>query len=150
MFWRKHEEATSVFTSEFDLMREEREEARKKKVKDDADAVQRSLSYEPPVRVVKGKYNDFLEVESPFAGKSCVPLHLISATSIRYAVASLRYFSLQNSPSDIATLVIEMQSGTKHDVKVEVASAELLLEAINKIWQQPSAALAGTGDTHGN
>ncbi len=138
MFWKKSKESPFVFTSEFDIMREQREEDRKRKAKEDEYAVQRSLSYEPPVRVVKGKYNDFLEVGSLFGPKACVPLHLIAATSIRYDTASIRYYSPMNSPSDIAFLVIEMLSGSKHSVKVEVASAELLLEAVNKVWRAPA------------
>ncbi|SDE61249.1 hypothetical protein M8C82_16980 [Agrobacterium pusense] len=148
MFWKKREKSAITLKSEYELMREEREEMQKKKMKEDADAVQRSLSYEPPVRVVKGKYNDFLEVASPFGRKVCVPIHLISATSIRYVPASLRFYSPMNSPSDIASIIIEMSSGTKHDVSVEVSCVELLLESVNRVWQQPAAALASTGGEH--
>ena len=142
MFWTKQEKYTEVLTSDVQLRRDQYEEMRKQQAKEDADAVQRSLSYEPPVRVVKGKYNEFLEV-GPFNGKmACVPLHLIAGVTIQYAISSLRYYSPKTNPSDIASLVIEMESGTKHAVSVEVACAELLLEAVNQVWREPYAAPA--------
>ena len=117
-----------------DESRKRFEEAMEQKRRQDADAIQRSLSYEPPVRVIKGKHNEFIEVTSTHGPTLCVPLGLIAGTSFRrrrYGVYNIE----SDSPSDISHVVVEMASGTKHSVAVETASGELLLAAINAIWR---------------
>jgi len=120
---------------EVDARRAEWKERREQEARDDIAATQRALDYEPPVRVIKGKHNEFLEVGPRYGATLCVPLSLIQHVSIVYQSGSFYSGPARRNPSALARLVVEMASGAKHEVSVEVASADLLLDAVNKIWR---------------
>lgn len=127
------------YDDEYDVERSRAraEELRKKREVDDAEALKRVISYDPPVSVIKGKYSDFLQVDG-FEGRGiCVPIPLISSVGIYRPPVSMRTGEIATNPSANVFLTVEMASGVKHNAPVELVCADILLDAVNKIWRAP-------------
>ena len=122
----------------YEQTRARAEEFRKKRECDDAEALKRVVSYQPPVSVLKGKYSDFLQIDGYEGPGICAPVPLIAGVSIYRPIVSMRVGDVATNPSAIVFLSVEMASGVKHSAPVELACADMLLDAVNKVWRAPA------------
>lgn len=110
----------------------------KLKAEDEA-ARLRALTFVAPVKVINGAHHQFIEIGSHEGETILAPIALIVSVAMSRPRVSIHGYPMRDGPSSVKTIIVEMVSGLRHHVRVEGASADIMLAAIHRAWKaEPS------------